>query len=118
LIYPIIGLVALFWFLVRIIPKPSRFAYPCQRVAFSLASGFVGYMISLFVSVLAFRRAVKYIRNYKYVIALIFMVLGLIAMISHLNLSSSKGYAWTPVDLPNNSVGYARGICPGRVVLI
>src|SRR3974390_173415 len=27
------GLFSLLWFLVRVIPKPSRAAYPCQRVA-------------------------------------------------------------------------------------
>jgi hypothetical protein len=33
------GLVALTWFLVRVIPKPSRASYPCQRAAFPLATG-------------------------------------------------------------------------------
>ena len=35
------GAAALLWFLVRVIPKPSRKAYPCQRAAFPVASGFV-----------------------------------------------------------------------------
>ena len=34
------GLAALVWFLLRVIPKPSRAAYPCQRAAAPLASGF------------------------------------------------------------------------------
>src|SRR3974390_2446066 len=38
---PILGLFSLVWFLLRVIPKPSRAAYPCQRVAMPLASGFV-----------------------------------------------------------------------------
>ena len=38
--FPITGLLAFIWFLIRVIPKPSRAAYPCQRVAFPLASGF------------------------------------------------------------------------------
>jgi len=99
-----------------VIPKPSRAIYPCQRVAFSLASGFMGYLASLFVSVLAFRKAAKYIRDYKYVIAFLFMCFGFIAIVWHLNLSSGKGYAWTPADLPNHPMGIARGIFPGRVV--
>jgi hypothetical protein len=35
------GLASLVWFLVRVIPKPSRAFYPCQRAAAPLASGFV-----------------------------------------------------------------------------
>ena len=39
--FPIVGLLALMWFLIRVIPKPSRAAYPCQRIAFPIASQFV-----------------------------------------------------------------------------
>src|ERR1035438_1830439 len=28
--FPVIGLAALAWFLIRVLPKPSRAAYPCQ----------------------------------------------------------------------------------------
>jgi hypothetical protein len=35
------GAAALLWFLVRVIPKPSRASYPCQRAAFPVATGFV-----------------------------------------------------------------------------
>ena len=42
------GFAALVWFLIRVIPKPSRAAYPCQRAAFPLASGFVIWMVGLF----------------------------------------------------------------------
>ena len=48
------GLIALFWFLLRVIPKPSRAAYPCQRAAFPLASSFVIWLVGL--PVLAFAR--------------------------------------------------------------
>ncbi len=41
LFFPIIGLLALIWFLVRVIPKPSRAAYPCQQIAAPLAISFV-----------------------------------------------------------------------------
>ncbi len=36
-----VGLSALAWFLIRVIPKPSRAAYPCQQAAFPIASAFV-----------------------------------------------------------------------------
>ena len=38
------GLSSLIWFLLRVIPKPSRAAYPCQRLAFPVASGFVVWL--------------------------------------------------------------------------
>ena len=41
------GLVSLIWFLVRVIPKPSRASYPCQRAAAPLASGFVIWLVGL-----------------------------------------------------------------------
>jgi hypothetical protein len=44
-----IGLGALIWFLILVIPKPSRATYPYQRAAFPIASAFVIYIIS-FVS--------------------------------------------------------------------
>ena len=31
--FPVIGTLSLIWFLVRVIPKPSRAAYPCMRAA-------------------------------------------------------------------------------------
>jgi hypothetical protein len=36
-----LGFAALAWFLLRVIPKPSRATYPCQRAAFPVASAFV-----------------------------------------------------------------------------
>ena len=34
---PLVGLLALVWYLVRVIPKPSRASYPCQRAALPVA---------------------------------------------------------------------------------
>src|SRR6516164_6451570 len=39
------GLFSVFWFLIRVIPKPSRALYPCQRVAFPIASSFVIWLM-------------------------------------------------------------------------
>ena len=44
---PIVGFLALIWFLLRVIPKPSRTLYPCQRVAFPLAAGFIAWLLGL-----------------------------------------------------------------------
>jgi uncharacterized protein (DUF362 family) len=51
------GLVSSIWFLIRVIPRPSRAAYPCQRVAFPIAAAFViwlsGIVLSSFIYVKA-----------------------------------------------------------------
>ena len=31
--FPLFGLAALIWFLIRVVPKPSRIDYPCQQIA-------------------------------------------------------------------------------------
>jgi hypothetical protein len=38
-LFPLVGIAALVWYLVRVIPKPSRASYPCQRAALSVALG-------------------------------------------------------------------------------
>ena len=47
LLFPIIGLAALLWILIRVIPKPSRAAYPCMKVAAPMASSFVLWLIGI-----------------------------------------------------------------------
>ncbi len=54
---PLGGLLALAWFLIRVIPKPSRAAYPCQQAAFPVASAFVVWLVSVVGSALACRKA-------------------------------------------------------------
>jgi len=43
----LMGIISTIWFLIRVIPKPSRATYPCMRVAAPIMSGFVVYLISL-----------------------------------------------------------------------
>ena len=38
-LFPLAGLLALVWYLARVIPKPSRASYPCQRAALPIAVG-------------------------------------------------------------------------------
>jgi hypothetical protein len=39
------GISTLLWFLIRVIPKPSRAAYPCMRAAAPIASSLAGEFI-------------------------------------------------------------------------
>ncbi len=69
------GFIALCWFIIRVIPKPSRAAYPCQRAAFPIASAFVIWLTSLLSSTLFFLKFKKNLKNNKLAYALLFLFL-------------------------------------------
>ena len=56
-LFPAVGLLSLIWFLVRVMPKPSRTAYPCQQAAAPLAAGFVLWVAGALASASLYRRA-------------------------------------------------------------
>jgi hypothetical protein len=47
ILLPASGFLALVWFLIRVVPKPSRAAYPCQRVAAPLAGSFLVWLAGI-----------------------------------------------------------------------
>ena len=59
LLFSIMGIFSTLWFLIRVIPKPSRAAYPCMQVAAPIMSGFFIYLLSLGGITLALRKAGK-----------------------------------------------------------
>ena len=83
LLLPITGLLALVWFLLRVIPKPSRAAYPCQRMAMPLASGFVVWITGLVGSTILYRRARHLLNQSRYTLAAVCTVA---AVADHLGL--------------------------------
>jgi len=107
------------WFLVRVVPKPSRAAYPCQRMAFPMASGFVAWLVGLVATVVAYGRAKEYARRHRALVAVACMVVAVLAGLHTLfNVPASPAGATTVPQTPNTPVGVAKGICPGRVVLV
>lgn len=68
------GVLALTWFLIRVIPKPSRAAYPCQRAAFPVASAFVLWLTGMAAGATLFRRARMFFRESKVVAGLVLVV--------------------------------------------
>ena len=115
------GIISTAWFLLRVIPKPSRATYPCMRAAAPVMSGFVIYLLSLTGSVAALRKAKAYILRSRYIYGILF---ALVAFAGLLFVSSrgtgnanSAGMAdW--IIVPNQPVGEAKGIFPGRVVWV
>jgi hypothetical protein len=117
----ILGLAALLWFLIRVIPKPSRASYPCQRAAFPIASAFVlwtcGSVAGLF-SVAGLRRLVFRYRWAAASLCAITLVAGGL-WFAHSRSASAAAIA-TRYDFQpkqrNVPLGVARGVYPGRVV--
>ncbi len=89
-IFPIAGLVSLVWFLIRVIPKPSRATYPCQRMAFPLASGFVAWLAALVASTMAFRKAKFNLAQRRYLVALACIGVSVGAILFALSATSEK----------------------------
>jgi hypothetical protein len=111
------GLLATIWFLVRVIPKPSRATYPCMRAAAPLMSGFIIYLLSLAASVVAFRKAKDRFLNARYAAAALFVLTGMVvAYVAFVN-NGKPAYANPGLLLSaTQPIGEARGIYPGRVV--
>ena len=116
-IFPIAGLVSLIWFLVRVIPKPSRAMYPCQRIAFPLASGFVAWLVGLGAATVAFRKAKFNFARRRFVLGLVCIVIGVGALLLTMSATGEKLVLAEPQSA-NEPIGVARGIYPGRVVWV
>ena len=136
----VVGLAALIWFLIRVIPKPSRASYPCQRAAFPLASSFVIGITGLLTARFAARRLRQLLAEHRAIAiavgAFAFVVTGICwtVITTGTGLAAGEGtastvpgskfpskypvtskYDWAP-GTPNAPIGIARGINPGRVV--
>jgi gluconolactonase len=116
-VFPLAGLVSLIWFLIRVIPKPSRALYPCQRVAFPMASGFVAWLVGLGASAAIFRKARLNLCRRRYLVGLTFLVLSVGALWITLSATSENSAVAEPQTV-NKPIGVAKGIHPGRVVWV
>lgn len=119
-LFPFVGFFSLLWFMVRVIPKPSRAAYPCMRAAAPLASSFVLYVLGLASSLLVFKKARTYLYESRYMMFLATSMVGLILGITALMPTDQKVMAISKAQLeePNTPMGVGQGINPGRVVWI
>ena len=118
---PIVGLASLIWFLIRVLPKPLRATYPCQRLAAPLASGFVVWVAGLIGSALMCRRAGRLLQKSRYVVAGICAVAAVTIIWGAVCVTDSNpaaAAAFTPSEQANSPMGTAKGINPGRVVWI
>lgn len=118
IVYVLISLMASIWFLVRVVPKPSRASYPCMQVAAPMMSGFVVWILAMTGTALAFKKAKRKLFEAKYLAASVFLIVGMIAVTVFVTKSAGEAKAgnleiWYK---PNQPLGIAKGIYPGRVV--
>ncbi|MHC4169754.1 MAG: DUF362 domain-containing protein [Planctomycetota bacterium] len=116
-ILPAGGLLALIWFLLRVIPKPSRATYPCQRAAFPLASGFVIWLAGAIGSVAAFRRARRCLAQSRYVLCAALLAVGIGSMWLAQSFTTEE-IVFAEEPIANSPIGIAKGLHPGRVVWV
>ncbi len=117
LLWPVGGLICLVWFLIRVIPKPSRATYPCQRVAMPIATSFVVWVVGLVGSAIVCRKARALLGQSRYVPAVGLLAIAVAMCWIMINIAGDKRAtaAFTPSDPPNTPYGEAKGIYPGRV---
>ena len=117
-LFPIVGLVSLIWFLIRVVPRPSRATYPCQRAAYPLASGFIIWLFGLGVCTAAFRKARSSFSRSRYLIGILCLVVSIGCVFVSLTLTAEKEAVVADPHPVNEPVGVARGVHPGRAVWV
>jgi hypothetical protein len=115
IMYPLLGLGTLLWFIVRVVPKPSRASYPCMRVAAPIASTFVVWLIGISTGSVLLKQMRTALRQSRYGLALSALVMA--GMAGVIGFSMTGNTAVIAVHFtPNAPIGTAKGIMPGRVV--
>jgi hypothetical protein len=119
----LLGIASTVWFLVRVIPKPSRAAYPCMRAAAPLMSGFVVYLLSLGSIAIAFRKVRQNWLRARYLAVIAFVLVALASLFVSLSVRTRESFADNPVktgpdDGPNQPMGKGVGVKPGRVIWV
>ena len=112
-----VGIGSTIWFLIRVIPKPSRAAYPCMKASAPFMSAFVLYLIGLASTIYIFKEKKGRLFLLKGVLAIVFIF----SMLFSFQLSSptsEQALVDATYLTANTPVGVAKGIYPGRVVWV
>lgn len=119
----LLGIISTVWFLIRVIPKPSRAAYPCMRLAAPFMSGFILYLLSVWaLTVMAGKKKLKIINiRFASTFMLVFGVVAVMAITPAGKIQSLNKEEETrtgPADGPNEPMGTGIGVNPGRVIWV
>ena len=121
LLWIVLGLASVIWVLIRVIPKPSRVAYPCQKIAQPLAAGFITWLLGMAGSTLIMRRARHLFNTQRYVVGAICFATAVLLCFRTMSDTRDVGASiasFVPTDPANTPMGTAKGIHPGRVVWV
>lgn len=121
IIFFALGIISTVWFLIRVIPKPSRAAYPCMQATAPYMSAFVLWLIGLTGGAFSLVQFRKTIYEAKYLLAFVFLLMMtsfyIITEIASPQTSNANQLNTIQGDFPpNDPIGIAQGIFPGRVV--
>jgi hypothetical protein len=118
-IFPFVGMASLVWFLIRVIPKPSRAKYPCMRAAAPVAASFVTWVLGVLSLATLIKKTKNLAKQAKYIGAFSLMAVGVIFAVAFSAGSfPNTAKAFTTPDAPNSPMGVAKGIFPGRVTWV
>jgi hypothetical protein len=121
LVFIIMGIASTIWFIIRVVPKPSRATYPCMKVAAPFMSGFVTYLLAVAGLTAVSRRTKAKLVNVRYG-ATLFLMTGVVIAMAVIPVNNTQQTTQQadvklgPDDGPNQPMGKAMGIYPGRVV--
>lgn len=125
LLFPLVGLAALVWVALRVVPKPSRATYPCQQAAIPLATAFAGWLLTTVGSVALLRKARCLLARRRIVAAVIIGFCAFMLFLGGPLFYRDTAFAGKPdvvkqpfSNMPNRPIGQARGIFPGRVAWV
>jgi hypothetical protein len=120
----VLGIISVIWLLLRVIPKPSRITYPCQRMAAANTVAFITWLLGTYFSATLLKKARVKLKESKISISAVLIILALLTGITTFLITSFGGdvsaafksdpLIFTPADL-NQPIGVAKGIYPGRV---
>ena len=114
--FPLVGVMAIIWFLVRVIPKPSRVAYPCQQVAAGIGGTFLLQVLGVFTSLSIYQQISK---RFNKRVALGFIASVAVITSVTIGVAVSVNDEFVPVLTPaegvNAPMGVEKGMFPGRV---
>jgi len=116
----LLGMSSVVWFLVRVLPKPSRATYPCMKAAAPIASSFVLYLLGLATSIALFRKAKILVSESRYLLGSMVLIAGVAIGIISSTPTNKKSYALSTIEnnTPNSPMGIGRGVIPGRVAWV
>lgn len=118
ILFPVVGLAALIWIIIRVVPKPARAQYPCVKAAAPLASGFLVYLAALAVSAFTYFKTRKKVFLSPYFLAIGLIIFGFGGTYLLNDTGAADAVLQNSSHIANSPTGEGKGIFTGRVVWV